>query len=255
MHPTASTARRDDPRHPAALPLVAAPLPPARESSGPEPRARMHPTASTSPRNDLRRPATLALVAAPLLLTAGDTLGMLTRQETIHWTLLLWLSFVVFVPAVFALAHLVRTRAPRAGLVLGGVALFGTMMGASMQVFFRAGIALQQASDAAATAAIEPVAQRAWAPPSLFFMTTVAPGLFFPLGMLGLGIALAVGRQVTRGAALLLCLGAVLFPVGHAVGIPVALIGGDLVLVAALSWIAAEVRRRPELWGGGGTMS
>jgi hypothetical protein len=215
----------------------------------------MHPTALADRPDDLRRPAALALVFAPLLLTAGDTVGVLTKHGTIHWTLLLWLSFVVFVPAIFALAHLVRTRAPRTGLVLGGVALFGAMMGASMQVFFRAGIALQQASDAAATAVIQPVAERAWAPPSLFFMTTVAPGLFFPLGMLSLGIALALGRQVPRGAALLLCLGAVLFPVGHAVGIPVALIGGDLVLVAALAWIAAEVRCRPELWGGGGTAS
>lgn len=210
----------------------------------------MHPISSTDRRDDLRHPATLALVAAPLLLTAGDTVGVLTKHETIPWTLLLFLSFCAFVPAIFALAHLVRTRAPRAGLLLGAVAFMGAMFGAAMQAFFRTGIALQRASDPAQTAALTAAAERAWAPPSLFFMTTVAPGLFFPLGMLMLGVALAVGRQVPRGAALLLCLGALLFPVGHAVGIPAALIGGDLVLLAALGWIAAEVRRWPGAWDG-----
>ena len=199
---------------------------------------------STSPRTHLRRPAALCLVAAPLLLTVGDLAGVLSRRQTIHWTVLLSLAFCVFVPAVFALAHLVRTRAPRAGLLLGSVAFLGAMAGASMQAFFRAALQLQQASSSPVVTA---AAERAWGAPA-FFLTTVAPGLLFPLGLLGLGLALVTGRRVPRAPALLLCVGALLFPVGHAVGLSAALIGGDLVLLAALAWIAAVVLGRPGLW-------
>lgn len=198
----------------------------------------------TSPRTDLRRPSAVCLVAAPLLLALGDLAGVLTRRETILWTVLLFLSFCAFVPAIFALAHLVRARAPRAGLVLGSIAFLGAMVGASMQAFFRAALLLEQASTSPAVAA---AAEKAWSVPS-FFLTTVAPGLFFPLGMLSLGVALVLGRQVPLGASLLLCLGALLFPVGHAVGLPVALLGGDLVLLAALTWIASVVLAKPGTW-------
>lgn len=75
---------------------------------------------STPP--SLARPAALCLVAAPLLLTVADVL-QLRSPGTVPWTVILWAAFVVFVPAIFTVAALLRERAPRWALVGGDLVL------------------------------------------------------------------------------------------------------------------------------------
>lgn len=78
--------------------------------------------------------------------------------------------------------------------------------------------------------------------------TTLMPGALFPLGFLLLSVALLRSREFPTAAVVLLGVGAILFPIGHAVGVTPALIGGDVVLVVAMSWIASHLRARPALW-------
>jgi hypothetical protein len=63
------------------------------------------------------------------------------------------------------------------------------------------------------------------------------PGVLFPLGNLILALALFRARRLGAIASCTLALGALLFPIGHAIGIPAALIGGDVVLAAAFALI------------------
>jgi hypothetical protein len=67
----------------------------------------------------------------------------------------------------------------------------------------------------------------------LLTLSTLVPGIFFPIGLLILSAGFMRGRVLPLGSFLTLVLGAVLFPIGHAAGIVPALIVGDLVLLAA----------------------
>lgn len=192
---------------------------------------------STPP--SLARPAALCLVAAPLLLTVADVL-QLADPATVPWTLFLWAAFVVFIPAIFTVAGLLRGRAPRWALLAGAMATTGAVAGAGIAVLarvlaFLAGTAVDPAVGLPAREAIEGS--------SLIALTTLVPGILFPLGTMLLAAGLGWTRSVPRRAAALLGLGGLLFPVGHAAGVPWALVGGDLVLLAAYAWIAAEVMR------------
>lgn len=190
--------------------------------------------------SDTRVPfAAAALVAAPALLTIADAMQA-SDQFPFAFTVVLWAAFVCFVPAIFALADLARRGAPALAMAGLASALVGTMAGAAMQVLFRTravleGAAIDPAARAAAMGAIEGSAPLA--------LSTLVPGLFFPIGLLVLAIALHRARAVPVWSAALLGLGAVLFPVGHAAGLVPALIGGDLVLLAALAPIGASLFR------------
>ncbi|HEX8211933.1 MAG TPA: hypothetical protein VF584_17285 [Longimicrobium sp.] len=192
----------------------------------------------------LRTPAAACLIAAPLALTAADLL-QLSRSAPFGWTVVMWLAFVLFVPAIFALGHVARSRAPTLGVVAAAVTLVGAMAGASMQVLFRTSAVLESAAlSVESRAAVE----AALSDHPLLTLTTLVPGILFPLGLIFLGLLLTRHHLGARPATFLLVLGGVLFPMGHAAEVDVALIGGDLVLLVALSWLAREIQRRPELW-------
>jgi hypothetical protein len=190
--------------------------------------------------SDTRVPfAALSLIAAPALLTIADAMQT-TDRFPFAFTVVLWAAFVCFVPAIFALADMARRGAPALATAGLAAALVGTMAGAAMQVLFRTRAVLE-------SAAIDPAARDAAlgaikgsAPLAL---STLVPGIFFPIGLLILAVALYRARAVPMWSAALLGLGAVLFPVGHAVGLAPALVGGDLVLLAALAPIGASLLR------------
>jgi uncharacterized membrane protein YgdD (TMEM256/DUF423 family) len=172
-----------------------------------------------------------ALIAAPVLLTAADAM-QLTGRFDFAWTVVMWAAFVCFVPAVFALAAMARQGAPGLAVAGGVLALVGAMAGAAMQALFRAIAVLQGA-------AIDPGARdaalRALNESAPLTVTTLVPGIFFPLGLLVLAIALHRARVVPAWSTGLLALGAVLFPVGHAAGFAPAIIAGDLAILGALA--------------------
>jgi hypothetical protein len=73
-------------------------------------------------------------------------------------------------------------------------------------------------------------------------------GLFFPAGLITLGIALFYWRPVNRWLGLLLALGGVLFPIGRAAGVAPAVVACDIVLATAFASIGWQILSRPEVW-------
>ena len=187
---------------------------------------------------DVSRSASLFAVArscafaAPLFLLAGDA-AQLINPDRLLWTVLLWVAFVLFVPAVIGLEAVIHRRAPILALTGGALALIGAIAGATMQAFFRAVIVLRNGglSDAVTTLRQE----------SAIALTTLMPGIFFPVGLLILAIGLWRSRVAPAWMAAVLAAGAVLFPIGHAAGFRPALILGDVVLLVAFAGVAARI--------------
>ncbi len=173
----------------------------------------------------MTRLATALLLAGSLLLLGGDTLQVM--QIGFVWTVLLALAFLCFGAGLLLLP--VASGWTRRPLVIAGVAsaFVGCFAGAGMQVLFRVWEVLERANLAAAADLLRGH--------SLLTLSTLAPGIFFPLGLLLLAIGLMRARLVPLATSLTLAVGAVLFPIGHAAGFVPALIGGDIVLVAAFA--------------------
>jgi len=68
------------------------------------------------------------------------------------------------------------------------------------------------------------------------------PAVLFPLGLLVLSAAM-IGTTVSRRIAALIAAGALLFPLAHMSGVAAALIGGDLIFVAAFWSVATQLMR------------
>jgi hypothetical protein len=83
--------------------------------------------------------------------------------------------------------------------------------------------------------------------PGVLAAPTRPPALLFPLGLLVMSGAM-IGSKVSRRVAALIAAGALLFPLGHLSGSPVALIGGDLIFLVAFWTLAARmVNSKPRI--------
>jgi hypothetical protein len=79
--------------------------------------------------------------------------------------------------------------------------------------------------------------------PETLVIALFPPAVFFPLGLLVTSGAI-VGSDVSRRAAVFMGVAALLFPFGHISGLPLLLIGGDLLLLAAF-WMLAPSMTSP----------
>jgi hypothetical protein len=168
-----------------------------------------------------RAPAILVLAALTLL--AGDTVQVLERAFA--FTVVLAAAHVLFAAGLLLLPSALGAELRPLVVASSLCAFVGAMAGAAMQALFRAWSVLDAAGN---TTAIEQL--QASIPLRL---TTMVPGILFPLGLLLLALGLYRARLLGPAGSLILAAGAILFPLGHAVGITSALIGGDVVLVAA----------------------
>lgn len=182
--------------------------------------------------NKFLRIAGLCAMLAPLPLLAGDVMQIVGGMN-FEWTIALWLSFVLFVPAVFGLAYLVARGGSRLGLWGGAVAFAGCMAGASMQVLFRVWAVLGETNSTEAVALLQGSRK--------LIVSTQMIGILFPLGLLILAASIYRSRAASPLAALLLAGGALLFPVGRIAGVTFALLGGDLLLLAAFVMIGGRL--------------
>ena len=182
----------------------------------------------------LWRVARVSAVLAPLLLLVGDCIAI-RNFNSIWWTLLLWLSFVCFIPALVAVVVALSRSRPVLAAVGGVIVLIGTMAGAGMQAYFRTSIVLQNGGQDAAISFL-------WTQ-SIMLLTTQVPGICFPIGLLLLAFGLWRSRIAPPWVAGTLGIGAVLFPIGHAVRVSWALVAGDVVLAVAVAALAMHVMR------------
>lgn len=178
-----------------------------------------------------RRILVLLPLAAALLL-AGDLLQL--TGSTFAWTVVLALAFAVFAGGLVVVLGSAGVRAHPLSVVGAVCGFVGAIAGAAMQVLFRAWSVLDEAGHEEALRLLQNhVGIR---------LSTLVPGVLFPLGLLLLAAGLYRSRQLRLPTALALAVGAAFFPLGHAAGNPFAMVAGDLVLLAALGALAFELR-------------
>ena len=156
----------------------------------------------------LRHVAAGSAYLAPPLLLASDILLIQFISEP--GLLVQRIALIVFVPAIVGIALLAHQRAR-----------WQTGAGAALAVLGALAIVIRQ---------------------GLLAAPTRPPAVLFPLGLLVLSGAM-IGTTVSRRIAALIAAGALLFPLAHMSGVPAALIGGDVIFLAAFWSLATQMTR------------
>jgi hypothetical protein len=148
-----------------------------------------------------------AFLAPPLLLVSDILLMQFISEPGL---LVQRIALIVFVPAIVGVAMLAHHRAR-----------WQMGAGAALAVLGALAIVIRQ---------------------GLLAAPTRPPAVLFPLGLLVLSGAM-IGTTVSRRIAALIAAGALLFPLAHMSGVPAALIGGDLIFLAAFWSLATRMTR------------
>ena len=177
------------------------------------------------------------LLLAPLAMFFADlALAAAGADAFWVWSVGLWISLYLFVGALLGIIQVLTPRAEMFGLVFGSTAIFGALMGATMQGLFRARFVLEGNEPALAELAAS----------SLIPLTTVMPGILFPLSLLILSIGLGRVRALPWSLAAALGLGALLFPVGRfIIGNIWINVASDALMIVALGSLGIRLCRSP----------
>jgi hypothetical protein len=194
--------------------------------------------------------AGVSMVGLSVAFLADTATGLMTRPASSTQTMIAVAGFlavvnaVLMIAAVLGLSQLLRERADVLGLAGATCALVGWAASLRITAVIHLDMLLRAGVEGVPPSALETTFKSA---PALF-VSVFPVGLFFPLGLIMLGLALFRWRPVNRWLGLLLALGGVLFPVGRAVGIVPAVIACDLVLAAAFAALGRQILTRPEVW-------
>ena len=156
----------------------------------------------------LRYVAAGSAYLAPPLLLASDILLIQFISEP--GLLVQRIALIVFIPAIVAVAVVAHSRAR-----------WQMSAGAALAILGALAIIIRQGFLAAPTR---------------------PPAVLFPLGLLVLSGAM-IGTTVSRRIAALVAAGALLFPLAHMSGVPAALIGSDVIFLAAFWSLATQMTR------------
>lgn len=200
--------------------------------------------ALTNSSNRRRLVAGAALVAAPAVILAVDVAVRVAGFERPLLRGAVAFAMALMLPAILGLVHLLRERADRIGLAGGALCVVGTYAAARMSSLFQLDALLGAGVEGVPADAV----RTALAADPVLWATVFVPGLCFPLGLVVLGAGLFVSGAASRRVAVALAAGAVLFPVGRAIGILPALIVSDVLILLAMSSIGLRLLSRPESW-------
>jgi hypothetical protein len=155
------------------------------------------------------------------------------------------LNAVLMIAATLGLSQLLRVRADWAGLLGATSTLVGWAAATRISVLIQLDALLGRAGVEGVPAS---TLESAFKAAPAMWVSVFPVGLFFPLGLITLGLALFRWRPVNRWLGLLLALGGVLFPLGRAMGIEAAMVACDITLAAAFAAIGWQILTRPEVW-------
>lgn len=193
--------------------------------------------------NRRRLIAGISLIAAPALLLAADVIRVIGGFD-FESSVVAWVSFVLFVLAVLGVTHLLRNRADYLGLIGGAFCLVGAMAGAGIVTIFRLNAVLTAGGDGN----LAPVFESAFNARPALQTSIFMPSVLFPLGFIVLAVGLYRARVSSVWLALLLAFGGLLYPIGRAVGVTAALLGGDVLWLVSLGWLGWQILTRVENW-------
>ena len=178
--------------------------------------------------------AAVCAFAGPILILISDIFRIATGRM-FEWSIILWLAFVVMIPAVIGLTWSLAAAGSRLAYPAGAFAFFGLMAGASMQVLFRVyAVLVEQGS-------MQTVEQLR----STFKLvaSTQMIGLAWPLGLLLLAVSYYLVRR-SLVVPLLLVAGAISFPIGRIAGSEIAVIISGLTFIVAFGIVGKQLWER-----------
>ncbi len=176
-----------------------------------------------------RKVAGVSLIVGPALLLTSSVVRFVF-DRFFEWYQTMKLSFFFFALAALGLVHLLRGRADGSGHVGGALALAGCLSGASIVT---AAYLLEPFQGTVPDDRLQGL--------YLTVVNSPLPGLFFPVGLLILAVALLRKKVVPTWAGLLFALGAVLFPVGRIPGFMWAIFACDVLLTVSLGYVGGRV--------------
>jgi len=190
------------------------------------------------------------LLALPVTFLSDALAGLMTEPAAPSQRMIAIVGFVavlnslLMTAAVLGLSQLLRASADWAGLLGAASTLTGWAVATRISVVIQLDALLRAGVEGVPPTALE----TAYASAPIVWASTFPVGLFFPLGLITLGLALFWARPLNRWLGLLLALGGVLFPLGRAVGIRPAVVACDIVLATVFAAIGWQILRRPEVW-------
>jgi hypothetical protein len=190
------------------------------------------------------------LIGLSITFLSNTASGLMTEPAALSQTTIAVVGFVAVLNAVLmtvaalALSQLLRARADWAGLLGATSMLIGWAAATRISVIIQLHALLSAGVEGVSPSALESVFK---ASPAMW-VSVFPVGLFFPLGLITLGLALFWRRPLNCWLGLLLALGGVLFPLGRALGIELAIVACDIVLAAAFAAIGWQILTRPEVW-------
>ncbi|HEY1404022.1 MAG TPA: hypothetical protein VGB05_07855 [Pyrinomonadaceae bacterium] len=194
--------------------------------------------------------AGVSLVALSVAFLSNRMIGLMTAPASPSQTSLAIVGFlavanaVLMTGAMLGLSQLLRASADAVGLLGAASTLVGWAASTRISAVIQLDALMRAGVEGVPPSAIE----SAFKSSPVVWVSMFPVGLFFPLGLITLGIALFWWRPVNRWFGLLLALGGVLFPLGRAVGIEFAVIASDIVLAASFAAMGWQILTRPEVW-------
>lgn len=194
--------------------------------------------------------AGVSLIGLSITFLSDTLLGLMTEPDSPSQAMIASVGFVavlnavLMAAAVLGLSQLLRASADRVGLLGAAFVLVGWAVSTRISAVIQLHLLLRAGVEGVPANALESVFKSA---PSVW-VSFFPVGLFFPLGLITLGVALFWWHPVNRWFGLLLALGGALFPLGRAVGIEYAIIACNIVLASAFAAIGWQVLTRPEVW-------
>lgn len=189
--------------------------------------------------------AGVCLVSAPFVyvagllvdpaLRAGDAAagayGRHPDQVSVSAALLHW-SWVLLVPGIVGMVHLVRRRAVLFGHIAGAVALLGVVNFSALMLgdYFYARLEREFGAETGGRLGDEALAGALWG--------FQIPGFLGLLGVLLLGLALAAGREVPWWAPVAMVAGMLTAPI-----YPIGMVAGSLLYIAGAGVIGLRMLR------------
>jgi len=154
------------------------------------------------------------------------------------------LLMALFVGSVVGITQLLRLRADVAGLIGAAMAVMGWTAGMRIGVLNQLNSLLTKGAANLPPDTLHKILDAA----PIVWVSIVAVGLFFPIGLITLGVSMLVVRPIPWWISVVFIAGAVLFPIGRALRYDWAILACDLILGAAFALIGWQLITRPELW-------
>jgi hypothetical protein len=177
-----------------------------------------------------------------LMVGGGDGPASQTRIAMVGF--LAVLNAALMPGAILGLSQLLRASADRAGLLGAAFVFIGWAAATRISSVIQLHAVLSAGVEGVPASALESIFKSA----PVMWASMFPVGLFFPFGLITLGVALFRWRPVNRWFGLLLALGGLFFPLGRAVGIEFAVIASDIALGAAFAALGWQILIRPAVW-------